>query len=103
FLIRTLGIEDDRGAEREEREARIKANQGALETLNGLAPTVREDEKETLERLRIEYEDRLKQLESYDPTTGDRQLRIFSTAYDRLSQQALQAERRAIIELRNRD
>jgi CPA1 family monovalent cation:H+ antiporter len=103
FLIRALGVKDDRGAEREEREARIRANQAAFDRLCDLEKELDPGELETLSRLRIEYEDRLRQLESYDPEDDDGALRIFSTAYDRLSKEALGAERQAILTLRNQN
>jgi CPA1 family monovalent cation:H+ antiporter len=98
-----LGVKDDRGAEREEREARIRANQAAFDRLCALEKELDPADLETLARLRIEYEDRLRQLESYDPDDGDGELRIFSTAYDRLSKEALEAERQAILTLRNQN
>ncbi|MDB6028624.1 MAG: Na+/H+ antiporter, partial [Verrucomicrobiales bacterium] len=103
WLIRWLGIEDDRGAEKEEREARIQANQAALNGLisreqrGGLNPT----EVDAIQRLRIEYEDRLRELESYNAQEGESASRIFSTAYDELSKEALKSERKTILKLRN--
>src|SRR5436305_3387941 len=70
FLIRWLGIEDDRAIEKEERVARLKANQAALARLNEIAE--RDPAKaDALQRLRIEYEDRIRQLESYEPENAD--------------------------------
>ncbi len=103
LLIRALGVKDDHGGEREEREARIRANQAAFDRLCQLEKELDQADLETLRRLRIEYEDRLRQLESYDPEEGDGVLRIFSTVYDRLSKEALNAEREAILALRNQD
>jgi Na+/H+ antiporter len=103
LLIRWLGVEDDRSAEKEEREARLAANHSALgglirrEQSGGLSPA----EADALQRLRIEYEDRLRELESYNAEKEDRTPRIFSTAYDQFSQDALEAERKTIIRLRN--
>jgi NhaP-type Na+/H+ or K+/H+ antiporter len=59
FLIRWLGIKDDRRREKEERHARFKANRAALARLNEVAErdTAKAD---ALERLRIEYEDRIR-------------------------------------------
>jgi CPA1 family monovalent cation:H+ antiporter len=100
LLIRWLGIEDDGAIEKEEREARLLANQSALAQLNKMtepdAPR-----QEALARLRVEYEDHILQLKSDEPQKAGAPLRLFSSEYERLSQQGLQAERRTIIQLRN--
>jgi CPA1 family monovalent cation:H+ antiporter len=100
FLIRWLGIKDDGAIEKEERQARLLANQFALAQLNQQtepdAPRL-----EALNRLRVEYEDHIVQLNSDAPQKAGAPLRLFSTEYERLSQEALQAERRTIIKLRN--
>ena len=97
-LIRWLGIKDDGAAEKEEREARLKANQAALVRLNEIAE--RDPAKaDAQQRLRIEYEDRIRQLESYENAGGPRGL--FSSEYEHLSQEALRVERRTILQLRN--
>jgi len=97
-LIRWLGIKDDGAAEKEEREARLKANQAALARLNEIAE--RDPAKaDALQRLRIEYEDRIRQLESYENADGPH--RLFSSEYEHLSYEALQVERRIILRLRN--
>ena len=59
-LIRRLGVADDGLAELEERTARLKANEAALAYLaeaDGRFPP------ELVERLRVEYHDRIRQLE----------------------------------------
>jgi Na+/H+ antiporter len=102
LLIRWLGIEDDRSMEKEERNARLKANQAALERLNEVAehdPT----KADALQRLRVEYEDHIRQLESAEPQTAGRALRLFSSEYGRLSHEALRVERTTLIKLRNED
>jgi len=97
-LIRWLGIKDDGAAEKEEREARLKANQAALARLNEIAE--RDPAKaDALQRLRIEYEDRIRQLESYENAGTPRGL--FSSEYEHLSYEALRVERRIILQLRN--
>ena len=97
-LIRWLGIKDDGAAEKEEREARLKANQAALARLNEIAE--RDPAKaDALQRLRIEYEDRIRQLESYENAGTPR--RLFSSEYEHLSYEALRVERRIILQLRN--
>ena len=100
-LIRWLGIKDDGSMEKEEREARLKANQAALARLKEIAE--RDPAKaEALERLRIEYEDHIRQVEGAEPESAGTPLRRFSSEYERLSHEALLQERRTILELRNR-
>ena len=101
-LIRWLGVEDDDSMEKEEREARLKANQAALARLNEIAE--RDPAKaDALQRLRIEYEDHIRQVEGAEPEKAGTPLRLFSSEYERLSHEALQVERRTIIKLRNQD
>jgi CPA1 family monovalent cation:H+ antiporter len=102
LLIRWLGIQDDRSMEKEEREARLKANQAALARLNELAE--RDPAKaEALHRLRVEYEDHIRQLEGAEPQSAGTPLRLFSSEYERLSYAALKVERMSIIRLRDAD
>jgi CPA1 family monovalent cation:H+ antiporter len=101
-LIRWLGIKDDGSAEKEEREARLKANRAALARLNEIAehdPA----KADALQRLRIEYEDHIRQVEGAKPKNAGTSLRRFSSEYERLSHEALQQERNTIIQLRNQD
>jgi len=62
LLIRWLGVKDDGSMEKEERQARLKANQTALARLNeiGKCNPVKAD---ALQRLRVEYEDHIRQVE----------------------------------------
>jgi CPA1 family monovalent cation:H+ antiporter len=53
-IIRWLGVEDDRIIEREEREARLRTNQAALDLLNKLLEG-KSGNGEALQRLREEY------------------------------------------------
>jgi len=99
-LIRWLGVKDDRAAEKEERHARLKANQAALARLDEIAETSTFN-LETLQRLRVEYEDRIRQLEVCDPQDGDLGNRLFSSDYERLVQETLLVERKTILQLRN--
>jgi monovalent cation/hydrogen antiporter len=97
-IIRWLKVEDDGASEREERQARLKANQAALARLNELRGS---PDQSALERLRAEYEDRIRQLEVFGtgdnaPAASDRK-----RAYDSLLEEALKTERRTIIQLRN--
>ncbi len=101
-LIRWLGIKDDGSMEKEEREARLKANQAALAGLDKIAE--QEPAKaDALQRLRIEYEDHIRQVEGAEPERAGTPLRLFSSEYERLSYEALLVERRTIIALRNQD
>ncbi len=99
-LIRWLGVEDDGSAEKEEREARLQANQAALARLNEISE--RDPAKaDALQRLRIEYEDHIRQVEGAEPESAGTPLRLFSSEYERLSYEALREERRTIVRLRN--
>jgi CPA1 family monovalent cation:H+ antiporter len=100
LLIRWLGVKDDGVIAQEERAARLLANQAALERLQQLtepdAPRL-----EALNRLRIEYEDHIAQLQSHGPEKAGEPLRLFSSEFERLSQEGLQVERHTILRLRN--
>jgi CPA1 family monovalent cation:H+ antiporter len=101
-LIRWLGIQDDRSMEKEERDARLKANQAALARLTEIAE--RDPSKDdALQRLRVEYEDHIRQVEGAEPESAGTPLRLFSSEYERRSHEALQIERVTIIKLRNQD
>jgi CPA1 family monovalent cation:H+ antiporter len=102
LLIRWLGIEGDLSMDQEEREARLKANKAALTRLDELAerdPAI----DDALQRLRVEYEDHIRQVEGAEPENAGTPLRLFSSEYERLSHEALQIERMTIIKLRNQD
>ena len=101
-LIRSLGVKDDGSMAREEREARLKANQTALARLNQIAEH-NPAKADALERLRIEYEDHIRQVEGAERENAGTPLRLFSSEYERLSHEALQVERRTILKLRNED
>jgi len=100
-LIRWLGIEEDDDVEREEREARLKANQAALAQLsNSGGDPAHSDARE---RLRVEYEDRIRELKASGPGHGSKGVRQFSVEYERLLQDALEEERKTILQLRNEE
>src|SRR5437899_4603752 len=65
-LVHWLKIKDDRVTEKEERLARLKANEAALARLEEIASRKLARPK-TVERLRSEYEDRIRQLRSEAP------------------------------------
>ena len=64
-------------------------------------PNTFPEKADALQRLRIEYEDHISQLESVEPQRANAPLRLFSSEYERLSRVALDQERRTIIQLRN--
>jgi Na+/H+ antiporter len=101
-LIRWLGVKDDGTNEKEEREARLKANQAALAKLTEIEE--HEPEKEdALQRLRVEYEDHIRQVKDTEPESVGTPLRLFSSEYERLSYEALKVERKTIVMLRNQN
>jgi Na+/H+ antiporter len=99
-LIRWLGVKDDGSMEKEEREARLKANQTALANLNEIAER-NPAKADALQRLRVEYEDHIRQVEGAERESSGTPLRLFSSEFERLSREALQVERRTILQLRN--
>ncbi|HEY3931211.1 MAG TPA: Na+/H+ antiporter [Verrucomicrobiae bacterium] len=99
-LIRWLGVKDDGSMEKEEREARLKANQTALANLNEIAER-NPAKADALQRLRVEYEDHIRQVEGAERENTGTPLRLFSSEFERLSREALQVERRTILQLRN--
>jgi CPA1 family monovalent cation:H+ antiporter len=102
LLIRWLGVKDDGSMAKEEREARLRANQAALARLNEIGE--REPAKaDALQRLRAEYEDHIRQVEGAEFKNAGSPLRLFSSEFERLSHEALQVERRTILQLRNED
>lgn len=100
YLIRRLKVVGGGGAEREEREARLKANLAALARLAELEKNENVP-PELLQRLRAEYEDRIRQLEVPGPDEAPGQRRLFSEDYTRLEEEALRVERQTILQLRN--
>ena len=97
-LIRRLGVVDDGLANVEERTARLKANEAALAYLAELDSRFPTD---IVERLRAEYDDRIRQLEVCAGTSADCPDGSIAPSYERLQQEALDMERRTIIQLRD--
>jgi len=97
-LIRRLGVMDDDLANVEERNARLKANEAALAYL---AEVDSQFPSNVVERLRAEYDDRIRQLEVCASIGGDRSDGLVALSYQRLQQEALDVERRTIIQLRD--
>jgi CPA1 family monovalent cation:H+ antiporter len=99
-LVRLIRIESDDSAEREDAKARIKAAQAALARLDELESEdwVRDD---TAERLRGSYRFRTNRFSArYHGEDGDGVV-ARSADYQRLRRELLDAERAAVIALRN--
>ena len=99
-LIRRLRLEQDDAEEREELRARLAATQAALERLDELAGAdwTRDD---TVERLHGLYEFRRRRLKARGGYLEDDGVEDRSLAYQRLLRELLQAQRQAIVRLRN--
>ena len=100
LLIRLIGIEDDGGAEREDAKARIKAAEAALVRLEELAleDWVRED---TVERMRGSYRFRSRRFRARYDGADEEGAEERSIQYQRLRRELLEAERQAVLALRN--
>jgi CPA1 family monovalent cation:H+ antiporter len=100
-LVRWLGVVDDHVIEKEERLARLKANEAALARLEELESSNRA-RRESVERLRSEYVDRIRQLrieDSDEQSVG----RLYSPDFEELACEMLQTERNTVIALRNEE
>ena len=100
-LIRVLGVEDDGRSEREDAKARIRAAEAALARLEELEVEdwVRED---TAERVRGQYRFRTNRFRARYDGVDDDGVEERSAAYQRLRREPLEAERGAVVDLRNR-
>jgi CPA1 family monovalent cation:H+ antiporter len=99
-IIRKLRIEGDRSTDNEERSARLEANKAAIKLIEELAQGG-DFSSDTVDRLRAEYDDRLQQLQLCADSPDDCSGQVASPQFERLQQEALKAERRTIIALRN--
>ena len=99
LLIRLLGLEEDGIAAKEEVKARIHAAEAALGRLEELAGEewVRDD---TAERLRGLYRFRQSRFAARFDDEDDGEIERQSRNYQRLRRELLDAERRAVVELR---
>jgi CPA1 family monovalent cation:H+ antiporter len=99
-LIRLLGISDDGSADREDAKARIRAAEAALVRLEELVEdgAVRTD---TAERLRGALGFRRDRFRARFDDEDDGAIEERSAAYQRVMRELLDAERAAIIQLRN--
>jgi Na+/H+ antiporter len=100
-LVRWLKIVDDHVTEKEERLARLKANEAALSRLEAVN-SMHQARPETIERLRSEYLDRIQQLRSGE-RHEERITRLFSADFEELAREALQTERETVITLRSEE
>jgi CPA1 family monovalent cation:H+ antiporter len=100
WLIARLGIEADGTSEREEAKARMRAADAAIERLEELQVEewVRD---ETAERMRALMSYRRERFASRYTDGPDGIFEERSIAYQRLQREVLEAQRRAIVELRN--
>jgi monovalent cation/hydrogen antiporter len=100
-VIRALRLEeDDGGAEAEEALARVRAAEAALERLDELESEawVLDD---TAERLRGQYRFRIERFSARMDPDGDRRIEKRSMKFQRLRRELLDAERHAVVEMRN--
>jgi CPA1 family monovalent cation:H+ antiporter len=100
WLIRVIGIPEDRGADREDAKARIHAAEAALARLEELADEewVRDD---TVERLRGSYRFRSNRFRARIDGVDDEGVEERSAQFQRLRRELLEAERQAVVALRN--
>ena len=99
-LIRRLRLHDDGAEQREELQARLAATYAALERLDELATEdwTRDD---TVQRLHGLYEFRRRRLKARAGIWEDDGAEDRSLAYQRLVRELLEAQRQAIVGLRN--
>ena len=100
-VIRALRLEkDDGGADDEEAQARVRAAEAALERLEELVGEgwVLDD---TAERLRGQYRFRIDRFSARIDPDGDGKIEKRSLKYQRLRRELLDAERHAVVEMRN--
>jgi Na+/H+ antiporter len=98
-LVRWLKIVDDHVPEKEERLARLKANEAALSRIEEMGSSS-QARPESVERLRAEYADRIRQL-SKDASHEESVGRLYSRDFEELARVALETERDTVISLRN--
>ncbi len=100
LLIRGLGLHDDGASEREETQARLIAAQAALARLDELA-SQGEVLQESAQHLRKHYEARVRSITKRFKQAADEPDEDHAMTYQQLQRGALQAERSAVIGLRN--
>jgi Na+/H+ antiporter len=100
-LVQWLRIVDDHVSEKEERLARLQANEAALARLEALA-SMHRARPSTIERLRAEYNDRIQQLRREVPHE-ESVAHLFSSDFEELAREMLDTERDTVIALRNEE
>ena len=100
-LIRWLKVVDDRVSEKEERSARLKANEAAVARLEEMKSSSHL-RPEIVEHLRTEYADRIRQLRN-EPSPEESGPGLFSPDFEELAREALETERQTVIRLRNEE
>jgi CPA1 family monovalent cation:H+ antiporter len=101
LLIRWLQVIDDSSSEREEMEARLRAAEAAMARLDELiADNTALKESVMVQRLRTQYEERIRQFcdGCLAMDTGDDEQLL---ALKVLQREAIAAERRIVVKLRN--
>jgi CPA1 family monovalent cation:H+ antiporter len=100
WLIRRLGVHDDGAEEREEIHARLVATKAALDRLDELGEEAwtRDD---TIDRLRGAYGYRKRRFAARVGKIEDDGFEDRSTAYQRVVREVLEAQRQAVVQLRN--
>jgi len=101
LLIRGLGLHDNGASERQETQARLTAAQAALARLDELA-SQNEVSQESAQHLRKHYEARVRSITKRFKQAANVPDEDHATTYQQLQREALQAERSAVIGLRNR-
>ncbi|MEA2178088.1 MAG: monovalent cation/hydrogen antiporter [Solirubrobacteraceae bacterium] len=99
-LIRRLGVRGDDDEAREELRARLTATQAALARIEELA-TEEWTRDETVERMTAFYGYRRRRLKARAGKIEDDGYEDRSQAYQRMVREVLDAQRRAVVELRN--
>ena len=100
-LIGWLRVVDDRVTEKEERLARLKANEAALKRLESME-SVKRARPEVVERLRAEYLDRIRQLRDHN-AHEENVSPLYSSDFEELAREVLKTERETVIKLRNEE
>ena len=100
-LVRWLKIVDDHVTEKEERLARLRANEAALARIEDMGSSS-QARPESVERLRSEYADRIRQL-SKETSHEESVRRLYSRDFEQLAREALETERETVIALRNEE
>jgi monovalent cation/hydrogen antiporter len=99
-IIRRLNITRDRTTDEEERSARFEANKAALKVIEELTQSGKFP-ADAVERLRVEYDERLQQLQLCADNPDDCSGQVATPQFQLLQHEALNEERRTIIRLRN--